>query len=160
MQISSGNHQNPIENLFEMFLSIIRSISSPSLLGHVNLIFGSVIGKSPISKSFLKRIFSPMSPDMLPYVGSDAKVKNLFISCGHGPNGWTTSSGTGRFLTQVGFQIVFEMWSSQPIKNLVSRITLKTVLSWSMVRWMKTKRKFKICLIQTDLIKYPFEFLI
>jgi len=51
-----------------------------------------------------------MSPDMLPYVGSDAKVKNLFISCGHGPNGWTTSSGTGRFLTQVVFQIVFEGW--------------------------------------------------
>ena len=45
-----------------------------------------------------------MSPDMLPYVGSDAKVKNLFISCGHGANGWTTSSGTGRFLTQAGFQ--------------------------------------------------------
>ena len=51
-----------------------------------------------------------MSPDMFPYVGSDAKVKNLFISCGHGPNGWTTSSGTGRFLTQVVFQIVFEGW--------------------------------------------------
>ena len=54
-------------------------------------------------------IFSPMSPDMLPYVGLDAKVKNLFISCGHGPNEWTTSSGTGRFLSQVDFQIVFEM---------------------------------------------------
>ena len=49
-----------------------------------------------------------MSPDMLPYVGSDVKVKNLFISCGHGPNGWTTSSGTGRFLTQVVFQNVSE----------------------------------------------------
>ena len=129
MQILSGNHQNPTEHLFETFLSIIQNTSSPSLLGHMNLIFGSDIGKSPISRSFLKMIFSPMSPDMLPYVGSDAKVKNLFISCGHGPNGWTTSSGTGRFLTQVGFQIVFEMWSSQPIKNLVSRITLKTVLS-------------------------------
>ena len=42
-----------------------------------------------------------MAPDMLPYVGPDAKVKNLFISCGHGPNGWTTSSGTGRLLANL-----------------------------------------------------------
>ena len=61
-------------------------------------------------------IISPMSPDMLPYVGSDAKVKNVFISCGHGPNGWTTSSGTGRLLTQVVFQIDSEGWSSQVLK--------------------------------------------
>ena len=40
------------------------------------------------------------------------------------------------------------------------RINLKTFLSWSMVRWMKTKRKFKICLIQTDLIKFRFDVLI
>ena len=44
--ISLENHQNPTENLFEEFLSIIQNISSPSLLGHVNLIYGSVIGMS------------------------------------------------------------------------------------------------------------------
>ena len=98
-----------------------------------------------------------MSPDMLPYVGSDVKVKNLFISCGHGPNGWTTSSGTGRFLTQVVFQNVSESRCSQPIRKPVPRINLKTFLSWLRVKWMRTKRKFTICLIQTDLIKYLFD---
>ena len=35
--------------------------------------------------------YRPMSPDNLPYVGEDLKTNNLYISCGHGSNGWTTS---------------------------------------------------------------------
>ena len=39
--------------------------------------------------------FRPMSPDNLPYVGQDKILKNLYISCGHGSNGWTTSRTQG-----------------------------------------------------------------
>ena len=45
--------------------------------------------------------FRPMSPDNLPYVGKDCKTSNLYISCGHGSSGWTTSSGTGKLLSRV-----------------------------------------------------------
>ena len=43
--------------------------------------------------------FRPMSPDNLPYVGKDCATSNLYVSCGHGSNGWTTSSGTGKLLS-------------------------------------------------------------
>ena len=55
--ISLENHQKPTENLFEKFLSIIPNISSPSLLGHVNLIFGSVIGMWLENLSKFSKIF-------------------------------------------------------------------------------------------------------
>ena len=42
-----------------------------------------------------------MSPDGVPYTGKDHKVKNLYISCGHGSNGWTTSAGTGKLLAKI-----------------------------------------------------------
>ena len=45
--------------------------------------------------------FRPMSPDGLPYTGRDKKCSNLFLSCGHGSNGWTTSAGTGRLLSAI-----------------------------------------------------------
>jgi len=44
--------------------------------------------------------FRPMTPDNLPYVGKDRGWKNLYISCGHGSNGWTTSAGTAQILSQ------------------------------------------------------------
>ena len=43
--------------------------------------------------------YRPMSPDGLPFTGGDGRVANLFVSCGHGSNGWTTSAGTGRLLS-------------------------------------------------------------
>ena len=45
--------------------------------------------------------FRPMTPDNLPYVGEDCLTSNLYISCGHGSSGWTTSSGTGKLLSRV-----------------------------------------------------------
>ena len=45
--------------------------------------------------------FRPMSPDGVPFTGRDHKIQNLFVSCGHGSNGWTTSAGTGKLLAKI-----------------------------------------------------------
>ena len=45
--------------------------------------------------------YRPMSPDGLPFTGRDRRVANLFVSCGHGSNGWTTSAGTGQLLASL-----------------------------------------------------------
>ena len=42
-----------------------------------------------------------MSPDGVPFTGRDHKIQNLFVSCGHGSNGWTTSAGTGKLLAKI-----------------------------------------------------------
>ena len=44
--------------------------------------------------------FRPMTPDNFPYVGKDLHWKKLYLNCGHGSNGWTTSAGTSSFLAQ------------------------------------------------------------
>ena len=67
------------------------------LLDHTKYLFPEMkwekIGKPWIG-------FRPMTPDNFPYVGKDLHWKNLYLNCGHGSNGWTTSAGTSSFLTQ------------------------------------------------------------
>jgi hypothetical protein len=41
----------------------------------------------------------PMSPDNWPYIGKDIFWNNLYLSCGHGSNGWTTSVGSAKLLS-------------------------------------------------------------
>ena len=50
--------------------------------------------------------YRPMSPDGLPYIGKDKYWTNLYLSCGHGSNGWTTSVGSADVLSRRVFIIL------------------------------------------------------
>ena len=45
----------------------------------------------------------PMTPDNMPYVGRDRRSQNVYLCCGHGATGWTTSAATANVLAQVMF---------------------------------------------------------
>ena len=45
----------------------------------------------------------PMTPDNLPYVGEDQGCEGVFLCCGHGATGWTTSPGTAELLADIVF---------------------------------------------------------
>ena len=67
--------------------------------------------------------FRPMSPDGIPYVGGknllilskvlrlflgkDRHWQNLYLSCGHGSNGWTTSVGSAKIQNFLFFKLDF-----------------------------------------------------